>query len=130
MPFIPTWSPFSTAGNAPSTTPPALFFPQLSPVGSVADLQFQPTKLVTPAASEIVFLVPGLAWVFGARFYVYTLTAGAVAADSTHVLPNDYDAATNAKHWFQTFAGYIGTPLIDQNGDVLVDGAGNVLSFT
>ena len=108
MPFVPTLG---------------LFFPQVSPVGSTTDLSLQPTTLVTPAASEVMFIVQGIQW------WLYTLTAGAHVADSTHVLPADYDATLNAKTWVLTNSGYIGKVLIDQAGNPLVDQAGTVLSF-
>jgi hypothetical protein len=63
---------------------------------------------------------------------LWTLTAGAQAADGTHVVPVDFDAITNVKHWFKTNSGTISNDntLIDDAGNTLVDDAGNALSYS
>lgn len=87
---------FTPPGSTPSTTPPALFWPDQQFYASEAALAIPPTVRITPNASEIAFVGIPTAWA------LYTLTAGAHAADSTHILPGDYDASTNAKHWLKT----------------------------
>lgn len=87
-----SYTAFSVAAFTPNANPPDAFFPAISPVLSEADLVTRPTLLVTPAASVKLLIGTNR----------YTLTAGARAADTTHLLPNDYDATTNAKHWFKT----------------------------
>ena len=150
MPYVPSFSTFTPSGSTPSstppvaftppgvghsttaptaftpsnitpgTTPPALFFPLVSSPDSLAVLALEPTLLITPAASEVVFTFDALTW------YVWTLTAGTHSGDSTHVIPNDYDPVLNAKYWTQTGSGKV---LIDSSGNALVDGNGNILAF-
>ena len=111
MPFVPSYAPF---------------FPLLIRVDSTTELSAQPTAGVTPSASLVVFTTIGeYIW------QLWTLTAGAHVADETHVLPLDYNASTNAKHWALTNSGTIGAEniLIDDDGNALVDENGNKLSF-
>lgn len=59
------------------------------------------------------------------------LTSGTATADATHVLPLDYDAAINPKHWLRTATGTIvNNQLIDSAGNVLTDSSGNTLIFS
>jgi hypothetical protein len=102
------------------------FFPVLGPVVMTSDLAGQPTATITPSDGAVVFVVSGVNW------QLWTLTAGTHAADSTHVLPLDYHATLNPKHWVLTASGVIndGNVLVDQTGHVLIDQFGNPISFS
>src|SRR5436190_12206628 len=106
MPLVPTWSGFTPPNITPSATPPTpftpsgvtpsvvapatftptgvtpsaalpgLFFPLVSFVGTNADLLLQPTLLVTPAASEVVFVVSPNTGGVVPTWSLFTLTAG------------------------------------------------------
>jgi len=103
---------------------PAVFFPVITRVADETELAQQPTASIVPADSGVVIIYTDNEWA------VYTLTAGTATADSTHVLPLDYDASTNAKHWLITATGYVTeNALITDQGAVLVDASGNPLIF-
>jgi hypothetical protein len=102
-----------------------VFFPAITRVASETILAQQPTLTITPAASALVIIIGAETWA------VYTLTAGAHAGDATHILPLDYHATTNAKHWLITDTGYVANnTLINDQGRVLVDASGNPLIFS
>ena len=101
-----------------------MFFPSLTKLRAIEDLQAEPTLLITPAAFEVVFVSDGETW------SLWVLTAGAVEADETHVLPLDYDADDNAKHWLRTGTGtVVNNALVDSSGNILTDSNGNPLVF-
>lgn len=115
---------FSITENTPSVALPGVFFPLITLATDETALSQQPTVSIDPAASEKVIIIIGNNW------KVYTLTAGTATADATHILPLDYDATTNAKHWLVTSTGYVvGNALIDSSGNVLIDSSGNPLTF-
>ena len=86
---------FTPSNVTPSTSSPGTFYPINGPLGSVSELSAQPTVGVTPAATIVVEVTNA------GVTTVWQLTAGTHAADSTHVLPYDYNASTNAKYWLQ-----------------------------
>jgi|GEM_PF-2615406 hypothetical protein len=87
---------FTPPSFATDTNPPDQFFPGPQFYATTAEMAEQPTVLVTAGATIVVFVGTPTAW------STYTLTAGAHAADSTHVQPLDYNASTNAKTWVKT----------------------------
>ena len=93
---------FTPSGVTPSVSAPPPFFPVQRQFVSTADMNAQPTLLVTPGASVQVIVGTGVS---ASAWKIFTLTAGAHAVDATHFQPDDYNASTNAKHWVQTATG-------------------------